>query len=141
MTTKKTSSSAPTPIDCQLFRIIHPTEPPTNSHGQTLQRSARNCKPNKAIIVNHVLNAVINPETGKLEEYWQPIKRKDAKEWIRGNMKEIARLCQGRNDGSYEGTNTIVFKHPNTLPQGKKATYFRAYTNNRPTKEDHYRIC
>jgi hypothetical protein len=85
-------------------------------------------------------NAVLNAETGKLEEYRHLLKGPDKLKWEAGCSKEIARLAQGRNDGSVKGTETIHFIQPHQLPKGKKPTYLRICANYRPQKSDPYRI-
>ena len=84
----------------------------------------------------HALNVVLNADTGKMEEYRHLIKGSQSQQWTVANAKEIARLAQGRADGSVEGTNTLFFKHPHTIPHGRKATYLRVVAAYRPTKED-----
>ena len=111
----------------------------TNSHGQPLRRGKRQRKTNHFITNNYVANAVLNEATGALEEYRHLIQGKDAKHWMKGNAKEIARLCHGRKNGA-KGTNTIVFKHPREIPPGRKPTYLRVVASYRPTKEDPFRI-
>jgi hypothetical protein len=87
------------------------------------------------------LNAVLNADTGKLEEYRQLLKGKDKLLWERGCSKEIARLAQGRKNSNDNGTNTLHFIHPHQLPKGKTPTYLRICANHRPQKADPYRIC
>ena len=134
------------PIDCSIKSPKQPiAQPspqiiPTNSHGQPLRRGKRNRIANKHLNDTYILNAVLNENSGQLEEYRHLIKGKHAKDWMRGNAKEIARLCQGRKDGSYKGTNTIKFIHPNSIPKGRTPTYLRVVATFRPTKEDPYRI-
>jgi len=86
------------------------------------------------------LNAVLNAETGKLEEYRTLLKGKDKILWERGCSKEVARLAQGRKDGSVKGTETLHFISMDKLPKGKIPTYLRICANHRPQKEDPYRV-
>ena len=60
--------------------------------------------------------------------------------WAAVNVKEIARLAQGRANKSIEGSNTLFFKHPKIIPLGRKATYLRVVTVYLPTKEDQHRV-
>jgi hypothetical protein len=53
--------------------------------------------------------AVLNADTGRLEEYKQLLKGNDKLLWEKGCSKEIARLAQGRRDNSVKGTNTLHF--------------------------------
>ena len=55
------------------------------------------------------LHAVPNAETGKLEEYRTLLKGVDKILWEQGCSKEVARLAQGRKDGSVKGTETLHF--------------------------------
>jgi len=88
----------------------------------------------------HKINAVLNADTGKLEEYRQLLKGIDKLLWEKGGSKEIARLAQGRKDGSVKGTKTLHFVPHNMLPKGKKPTYLRICANHRPQKADPYCI-
>jgi hypothetical protein len=85
-------------------------------------------------------NAVLNAETGKLEEYRHLLKGVDKLKWEAGCSKEIARLAQGRKDSSVKGTETMHFIPISKLPKGKKPTYLRICANYRPQKSDPYRI-
>jgi hypothetical protein len=87
-----------------------------------------------------LLNAVLNADTGKLEEYRHLLKGPHKLKWEAGGSKEIARLAQGRKDSSVKGTETIHFMHHHQLPKGKKPTYLRICANYRPQKSDPYRI-
>ena len=49
-------------------------------------------------------------------------------------------MAQGRADNSIEGTNTLLFKHPKSIPPGRKPTYLRVVAACRPTKEDKHRV-
>jgi hypothetical protein len=88
----------------------------------------------------HNLNAVLNADSGKLEEYRHLLKGKDKALWEKGCSKEIARLAQGRANSDDKGTNTLHFIHPRQLPKDKKPTYLRICANYRPQKADPYRI-
>ena len=85
-------------------------------------------------------NAVLDPTTGKLLEYRDLLKTKDKDKWYDACSKEFARLCQGRSKDNTASTNTIFFKHPDELPNNKKATYLRICANYRPQKADPYRV-
>ena len=88
---------APTTLEFSFLRN-NSEATPTNSHGQPLRRGTCKRNPNPRLTETYICNAVINEETGKLEEYRHLIKGKDAKQWLRGNAKEIARLSRGRKD-------------------------------------------
>ena len=86
------------------------------------------------------INAVLDPSTGKMQEYRDLIKTKDKELWQDGAYKELARLAQGRKKGDVQATNTIQFIPHTELPKHKKATYARICANYRPQKADPYRI-
>lgn len=90
--------------------------------------------------VKHYMNAVLNEETGKMEEYRDLIKGKHKEVWQNGMSKELARLSQGRAQGDVVGTNTVVWQHPREMPKNKKPTYMRICANYRPQKKDPFRI-
>jgi hypothetical protein len=109
---------------------------PLPKHRGTRNRSLTNL-PHKT----HVLNAVLNKDTGKLEEYRHLIKGKQAQQWRTGNVREIARLAQGLpSHGIPTGTDSINFLHPRNLPANRTATYLRVVSDYRPQKADPYRI-
>jgi hypothetical protein len=86
------------------------------------------------------LNAVLNADSGKLEEYHHLLKGKDKTLWEHGCSKEITRLVQGWKNSDDKGTNTLHFIHPHQLPKGKKPTYLHICANYCPQKADPYRI-
>ena len=86
------------------------------------------------------LNAGLNTNTSKLEEYRHLLKGKGGILWGKRCSKEIARLAQGRKNSTDKGTNTLHFIHPHQLPKGKKPTYLHICANYRPQKTDPYRI-
>ena len=78
------------------------------------------------------LNAVLNEETGKLDEYRTLLKGIDKVLRERGCSKEVARLAQGRKDGSVKGAETLHSIDANQLAKRKKPTYLRICANHRP---------
>ena len=86
------------------------------------------------------LNAVLNTDTGDLEEFRQLRKGKNAAKWINGNSKEVARLCRGRKQDNIKGSSTILWMKPSELPKGRTATYLRIVAAYRPQKDDPFRI-
>jgi hypothetical protein len=85
-------------------------------------------------------NAVLNADTGKLEEYRHLLKGPDKLKWEAGCSKEIARLAQRRKDASIKGTELIHFINIRQLPKGKKPTYLRICANYRPQNYDPHHI-
>ena len=86
-------------------------------------------------------NAVLNPATGKMQEYRHLIKGNQAEVWAAANNKEIARLAQGRAYRSIEGTNTtLLFKHPKSIPLERRPTYLQVLATYRPTKENKHHL-
>ena len=104
---------------------LKPT-PVTNTHNQPLRQSSkrhgrRNPKYYNDNMVNatmELINAVLDPETGKMQEYKTLIQGKNAPLWVEGNSKEIARLAQGSKSRNIIGTNQIFFKHHNEILPG-----------------------
>ena len=88
----------------------------------------------------HAANAVLNPDTGTLEEYRQLIKGKQAHLWQNGGYKELARLAQGCKKRGVTGSNTAHFINHRDKPSHKKATYARIVSEYRAHKSDPYRI-
>ena len=74
----------------------------------------------------HMLNTVLNEETGKMMEYQQI------------QSKEVGRLAQGLPD-EVKGTYTITFIFKDQVPEDKwkNVTYARACANYRPEKDIH----
>ena len=134
--TPSTKAQSTPPQNTRPAKPPIPSAPPP----QPIRRSTRTRRPNSTLTNDYLLNSVLNTTTGELEEYRHLIKGEKAQEWLRGNSKEIARLCQGRKDGTYQGTNTIVFKHPRDIPPNTKPTYLRVVAAYRPAKQDPYRI-
>ena len=141
-----TQSSSPLPTRAStpsttLRKTILQT---TNQHPQATRRSTRPRKLSQKLQALQVLiernNAVMNPLTGKLQEYRDLIKGPDRDVWMNGCSKEFARLTKGRKADDTPGNNTIVWLHPKHLPPGKRATYMRICANFRPQKADPHRI-
>ena len=75
----------------------------------------------------HMINAIVDPDTGKQLEYRHLIRhnRADIKEtWNRSAANEFGCLAQGVG-GRIEGTDTIFFIHPSKIPKGRQPTYAR----------------
>ena len=88
-------TTKPSPI---VLTFLRNTKPPTNSHGQTLRRGKRQRRPNRFLVTDPVLNAVLNPETGKLEE----------------------NKCERMVEGELSGNCTIVPRQKRQKLQGHK---------------------
>jgi hypothetical protein len=148
------SPTAPTPAAIQAHaRTLRMQRRDLLRNRLTVHKSARTpqiATANSLAITNDALiqqlvspdlaHAVLNPITGKLEEYRKLQSGADSTNWVRGMFNELARLAQGSKLQNKTGTNTIAFKHPNELPPKKKATYARIVANYRPQKADPYRI-
>ena len=83
-------------------------------------------------------NKAVNPDTGLLAELPELLKRSDGALWNRSNCEEWGRLAQGFDD--VQGTNTIHFIHPSNIPKGRKPTYVRLVTADRPQKAQPRRV-
>ena len=122
---------------------MNPNSQPTPISSPTnvpLRRSSRTSIRNPKYFSSQVLNAVLNKDTGNLEEYRHLIKGIDAAKWKDACSKEFARLTKGRKKDNTPGTNTLVWKHPRELPKEKTPTYMRVCANYRPQKADPYRV-
>jgi len=86
------------------------------------------------------LNTVLNPATGKMQEYRHLIKGDQSEVWSTANRKEIARLAQGRADKSIKGTNTLFFKHLKVILPVRKPIYLRLVAAYWPKKEEKHRV-
>ena len=71
------------------------------------------------------INSVIDPTTGDTLELRQLLKTPDAKLCIDGVFNILARLAQGSNKETINGTETINFISPDQKPTNKKSTYDR----------------
>ena len=78
------------------------------------------------------INAVLDPTTGDLLELRQLLKTTEAKLWMDGAFKKLARLEQGIKNITIKGTNTIHFMSPNQKPTNKKSTYSRIFVSYQP---------
>ena len=90
----------------------------------------------------HMLNAILNEETGKMMEYRHLLADPKYRSiYSKAFGKEVGRLAQGIPD-VVEGTDTItfIFKHDIPADDWNKVTYARICANYRPEKDDPYRI-
>ena len=83
--------------------------------------------------------AVLNEESGALEEYPALIRGKNKDVWYNAYGNDLCRLAQGM-PGRPDGTDTIKFIHPNRIPKGRKVTYGKKECTIRPNKEEVYRV-
>jgi len=84
----------------------------------------------------HVINAIIDPSTGKSLEYRHLIANPStAKTWDHSCANEFGRLCQGVGN-RVKGTNTLFFVPRNQIPKNKTVTYPRIVCDYRPTKSE-----
>ena len=85
----------------------------------------------------------INPDTGELNEYSKLARSSDGHLWITAMCNKIGRLFQGyfpTTGKQIQGTNTCKFIKVSELPTGKKATYVRIVTADRPVKEEQRQV-
>ena len=66
--------------------------------------------------------AVLNQQTGALEEYPALMRGPNRKVWHNTYRNDLCRLVQGMPDCS-DGTNTIFFIPQSAVPAGRKITY------------------
>ena len=101
-----------------------------NTRSKANRRTSANSKVGQA-------NAVLNPETGKLEEYRSLRLGKDKHLWIQSFSNELGRLTQGVRD--IKGTDCITFIKKSDIPKHKKIAYARIVCSIRPQKKEPYR--
>ena len=83
--------------------------------------------------------AVVNADTGKLEEYGALVKGDNKNVWITAYANDLGRLAQGVGN-RVKGTNTIFFIPFWDVPPGKKVTYGKKEVSIRPHKEEVHRV-
>ena len=80
-------------------------------------------------------NAVLNPLTGVLQEYFHIIQGTDKEIWTESLANEFGRLAQGVRN-RIEGTNKMYFIPKEEVPFAtKKVTYPKFVYDIRPNKE------
>lgn len=139
-TTEKQPAPPPTPQVPRVQKRNHQTSDP---YRRTYKPRIRNLpavtqsQPTQPDFVG----AVIDETTGREVPYRKLIStHKDSARWQIGACKEFGRLAQGFKKYGVEGTNTIFFKRPSELPQGRTATYARFVCSIRPQKSDPIRV-
>ena len=91
-------------------------------------------------LINNVMNAVLNKETGELLEHRQLVKGPDRNMWITALANDLGRLAQGVGTRMKKGTNTMFFIHPSKIPKDKKSTYCKLVASIRPLKTEVNRV-
>lgn len=89
---------------------MHPSNHPSTT---SLRRRNRISVPNPkytAAYTPHRLNAMLNADTDKLEEYRHLVKEPDKKIWEEANCREIGRLCNGRISDNSKGNGSNAIK-------------------------------
>ena len=136
---KTTNNCGSPPI---INKPVMPTRDPTKNHNIIPY------EPHEAPEANHQYNlrsrqqhacAVINKDTGKLEEYSALAKGSDKELWIRAYANDLGRLAQGVGN-RIKGTNTIFFIPRCDVPPDKKITYGKKEVSIRPNKAEVHRV-
>ena len=83
--------------------------------------------------------AVLNLDTGDMEEYPALIRGKDKKVWFNAYRNDLCRLAQGM-PGRPDGTDTIHFIKRDQVPKHKKVTYGKKECTIRPNKSEVHRV-
>ena len=83
--------------------------------------------------------AVLNLDTGNMEEYPALIRGKDKDVWLKAYGNDLCRLAQGM-PGRPEGTDTIRFIKREHVPSHKKVTYGKKECTIRPNKSEVHRV-
>ena len=112
-------------------------KPKSNFQYKYNTRSKANCRNIANVTKLGQINAVLNPETGKLEEYRSLRQGRDKALWIKSFANELGRLAQGIRD--IKGTNCISFIKHSAIPKHKKIAYARIVCSIRPQKKEPYR--
>lgn len=132
----KHSSTASSP---RVHRKTSPitTAPTTNHFTSNKPSSTPHCHPYDTRSKNKTANAVLNTDTGLMEEYRQLHKGKDKQIWQRSFSNELGRLAQGIRD--IKGTDCITFIPYEQIPKDKKVAYARIVCSIRPQKKETHR--
>jgi hypothetical protein len=85
-------------------------------------------------------HAVIDPNTGKSQNYRQLMQGPDAAVWIQGCTNEMSQLLLGIDPTSNTGTDTIRFIGHDEVPTGKTPTYLSIVVGIQPKKEETHRV-
>jgi hypothetical protein len=85
-------------------------------------------------------HAVIDPDTGKSQNYRQLMQGPNADVWIQGCTNEMGRLLLGIDPTSNTGTDTIRFIGHDKVPPGKTPTYLSIVVDIRPQKEETHHV-
>ena len=83
--------------------------------------------------------AVMNKETGKLEEYSALVKGPDKEIWEKAYANDLGRLAQVIQ-GRIEGTKTVFFIAESEVPKDKRVTYGKKEVSIRPNKAETHRV-
>ena len=117
----------------QTANLLIATEPAQGT--TTLQDSLA-----PSILVHqHVVNSVIDPDTGATLEYRHLIRGKTAQLWNTSFANELGRLANGVGIRIPTGTNTIDFIPKSKVPPHKMPTYGRMVCDIRPHKAEIHR--
>ena len=84
----------------------------------------------------HAANKAVHPDTGELAEYKSLRSSSKGAEWEASCANEFGRLAQGVKPHMPTGTDTIHFIPVTSMPAGRKATYLRLVTADRPQKTE-----
>ena len=133
-------------VQIPISRLAQVPQPPSPSPSVPSvpppRRSTRTCFRNPRYVTQAALNAVLNKETGKMEQYKQLLQGKDRDLWANGMSKEMARLTQGRKQNDVPYHDVMTWMHPRDIPKGLRATYMRVVANFRPqTSEKRFFVC
>ena len=73
----------------------------------------------------HTCNAVIEPGTRNVLEYWHLVKGPEKRTWIKSLENNLGRLAQGIGKRIPRVTNTIFFVKHLDVPTNRKVSYVR----------------
>jgi hypothetical protein len=84
----------------------------------------------------HTAHKAVHPDTGELAEYKSLRSSSEGTEWEASCANEFGRLAQGVLPHMPKGTDTIHFIAHTAMPKGRRATYLRLVTADRPQKTE-----
>jgi len=86
-----------------------------------------------------MMNAVLNPATGKEMQYKDIMKHPSlGPRYKTGFGNELGRLCQGIRD--IKGTNTCFFVELKSIPKDRKITHGKLVCDHKPNKAEQERV-
>jgi hypothetical protein len=127
---------------------VEPAPPPRHRYPLRSHQRANHCEQRRAQPTNRAphweepeqqANAIIDPTTGKSQEYHHLRQGQTTDVWIKSFANELGRLAQGVGTRMPTVTNTVFFIKRNEVPNGRVVTYGRVVCTICPQKEEEHR--